>query len=66
MRKKLPSEVRQCIDQYGPSEQLDQCLDNWRQQVQARNWLNSFRLPESDQVFVEFHNKYLEIRRSQQ
>jgi hypothetical protein len=64
MRKKLPDAVRKCVDQWGPSKELDQCLAHLRRDMEGRNWLNHSVLSEEDQILMEFHNKYLEIRRN--
>jgi hypothetical protein len=55
---KLPHEVQQAIESYGPSHRLDDFLHEWREDIEARNWLNNWALSEQDQLFVEFHNQY--------
>lgn len=55
---KLPHEVQQAIESYGPSHRLDDFLHEWRKDIEARNWLNNWSLSEQDQLFVEFHNQY--------
>ena len=55
---KLPHEVQQAIESYGPSHRLDDFLHEWREDIEARNWLNNWALIEQDQLFVEFHNQY--------
>jgi hypothetical protein len=55
---KLPHEVQQAIESYGPSHRLDDFLHEWREDIEARNWLNNWVLSEQDQLFVEFHNQY--------
>ncbi len=55
---KLPHEVQQAIESYGPSHRLDDFLHEWREDIEARNWLNNWELNEQDQLFVEFHNQY--------
>ena len=55
---KLPHKVQQAIESYGPSHRLDDFLHEWREDIEARNWLNNWALSEQDQLFVEFHNQY--------
>lgn len=55
---KLPHEVQQAIESYGPSHRLDDFLHEWREDIEARNWLNNWVMSEQDQLFVEFHNQY--------
>jgi len=55
---KLPHEVQRAIEAYGPSHRLDDFLHEWREDIEARNWLNNWALSEQDQLFVEFHNQY--------
>jgi hypothetical protein len=59
----IHQDVEQAIKQYGPSAQLDEFLRRWRLNVQARNWLNHWRLPPQDHAFVQFHNTYLKLRK---
>lgn len=55
---KLPHEVQQAIESHGPSHRLDDFLHEWREDIEARNWLNNWVMSEQDQLFVEFHNQY--------
>lgn len=59
---KLPHEVQRAIESYGPSHKLDDFLHEWRQTIEARNWLNNWTLSESDKRFLEFHNQYQQDR----
>lgn len=60
--EKLPSEVQQAVEAYGVGRRLDQFLREWRNDVEARNWLNNWCLSPQDQAFVNFHNQYLRDR----
>lgn len=55
---KLPHEVQRAIESYGPSNRLDDFLNEWREDIEARNWLNNWALSEEDRLFVNFHNQY--------
>jgi len=55
---KLPHEVQLAVESYGPSQRLDAFLDQWRKDLEARNWLNNWSLSVQDQQFVEYHNEY--------
>lgn len=59
---RLPAEVQQAIQNYGHSHKLDQFLQDWRRDIESRNWLNNWSLSSQDQLFVDFHNEYLSTR----
>jgi hypothetical protein len=59
---KLPLEVQQAIITYGPSQQLDEFLDQWRKDLEAHNWLNYLELDAKDQTFTSYHNEYRKQR----
>lgn len=59
---KLPEEILEAVQNTPPGPHLDQKLFEWRKTVEARNWLNNWKLPEPDQAFVQFHNEYLKLR----
>lgn len=59
---KLPHEVQQAIESYGPSHKLDRFLQKWREDIEARNWLNYWGMSKPDDLFVDFHNQYRQDR----
>lgn len=61
---KLPHEVQQAIESYGPSRRLDDFLMSWRKEIEARNWLNNWIMSSQDQLFIDYHNEYLKSRNS--
>lgn len=60
--ERLPHEVQQAIISYGPSRRLDEFLDQWRKDLEARNWLNNWNLSAQDQIFIVYHNDYRKQR----
>jgi hypothetical protein len=53
---KLPVDVKKAIERYGCGRRLDQFLYEWRLEVEARNWNNTWVLSLQDRSFIEFNN----------